>query len=157
MSSIGGWLRPRLPRNMLVNDICCVVANRFASWSVASETKDVQLSDQVERLRASAMNSQVLAAKLHSEMRAAAERLNDRVDYFAKQASDEYQATSRQLMIVAATGIVERVRLVEPAGLASSSLCCTERRKSTATEALVSVLLITGEKICAALRAGQPC
>jgi len=31
-------------------------------------------------------------------------------------------------MIVAATGIVERVRLVEPAGLASSSLCCTERR-----------------------------
>jgi methyl-accepting chemotaxis protein len=65
---------------MLVNDICCVVANRFASWSVASETKDVQLSDQVERLRASAMNSQVLAAKLRSEMRAAAERLNDRVD-----------------------------------------------------------------------------
>jgi hypothetical protein len=73
-------------------------------------------------------------------MRAAAERLNDRVDYFAKQASDEYQA------IVAATGIVERVRLVEPAGRASSSLCCTERRKSTATEALVSVLLITGRK-----------
>jgi hypothetical protein len=105
MSSIGGWLRPRLPRNMLVNDICCVVANRFASWSVASETKDVQLSDQVERLRASATNSQVLAAKLRSEMRAAAERLNDRVDYFAKQASDEYQATSRQLALLSAFGL----------------------------------------------------
>src|SRR5438477_8287990 len=42
--------------------------------------------------------------------------------------------------------LVERVRLVEPAGLASSSLCCTARRKSTATEALLSVLLITGRK-----------
>jgi methyl-accepting chemotaxis protein len=51
------------------------------------------------------MNSQVLAAKLRSEMRAAAERLNDRVDYFAKQASDEYQATSRQLALLSAFGL----------------------------------------------------
>src|SRR5674476_1692651 len=36
MSSIGGWLRPRLPRNILVNDICWVVANRFASRSVSA-------------------------------------------------------------------------------------------------------------------------
>src|SRR2546423_9668162 len=52
--------------------------------------------------------------------------------------------------------LVERVRLVEPVGLASSSLCCTAGRKSTATEARLSVLLITGEKLCAALRVGQP-
>jgi methyl-accepting chemotaxis protein len=73
---------------------------------LASETKDVQLTDQVERLRASAMNSQTVATKLRAEMRAAAEQLNDRVDHYAKQASDEYQATSRQLMVIAALGII---------------------------------------------------
>jgi hypothetical protein len=52
--------------------------------------------------------------------------------------------------------LVERFRLVQPAGLPSSSLCCTTRRKSTATEALLSVLLITGEKICTALGVGTP-
>jgi methyl-accepting chemotaxis protein len=73
---------------------------------LASETKDVQLSDQVERLRASAMSSQIVATKLRSEMRTVAEQLGGRVDHFAKLASDEYQATSRQLMIIAATGII---------------------------------------------------
>jgi hypothetical protein len=33
---VGGWLRPRLLRNILVNDICCVVADRFASRSVSA-------------------------------------------------------------------------------------------------------------------------
>jgi methyl-accepting chemotaxis protein len=73
---------------------------------LASETKDVQLSDQVERLRASAMSSQIVATKLRSEMRTVAEQLGSRVDHFAKLASDEYQATSRQLMIIAAAGII---------------------------------------------------
>jgi methyl-accepting chemotaxis protein len=73
---------------------------------LASDTKDVQLTDQVERLRASAINSQIVATRLRAEMRAAAEQLNDRVDHFAKQASDEYQATSTQLMVVAAVGII---------------------------------------------------
>jgi len=73
---------------------------------LASETKDVQLSDQVERLRASAMSSQIVATKLRSEMRAVAEQLGGRVDHFAKLASDEYQATSRHLMIIAAAGII---------------------------------------------------
>jgi methyl-accepting chemotaxis protein len=73
---------------------------------LAGETKDVQLAEHTERLRASAMQSQTVAAKLRVEMRAAAEQLNDRVDYFVKQASDEYHTTSRLLMIVAATGII---------------------------------------------------
>jgi hypothetical protein len=34
--------------------------------------------------------------------------------------------------------------------------CAAPGRKSTATEALLSACLITGEKICAALRVGQP-
>jgi len=73
---------------------------------LAGEAKDVQLSDQMERLRASTMNSQVSAGKLRTEMRAAAEQLDGRVDEFAKEAAEEYQATSRQLMVVAAVGII---------------------------------------------------
>ncbi len=73
---------------------------------LANEAKDVQLTEQIERLRASAMTSQAVATKLRAEMRAAAEELNNRVNYFAKQAADEYQATSRQLMIVSAVGIL---------------------------------------------------
>ena len=72
---------------------------------IASETKDVQLTEQIERLRAAAIQSQVIAQKLRSEMRAAAEQLNRRVDEFAQQAVEEYHSTSRQLMIIAAFGI----------------------------------------------------
>jgi methyl-accepting chemotaxis protein len=72
---------------------------------IASETKDVQLTEQIERLRAAAIQSQVIAQKLRSEMRAAAEQLNRRVDEFAQQAIEEYHSTSRQLMIIAAFGI----------------------------------------------------
>jgi methyl-accepting chemotaxis protein len=73
---------------------------------LADETRDVQLSEQVELLRTSAMSSQVAAVKLRAEIRAAAEQLNNRVNEFAKQASEEYLATSNQLMIVAAIGII---------------------------------------------------
>jgi methyl-accepting chemotaxis protein len=73
---------------------------------LADETKDVQLSDQVERLRASAAKSQIAAGKLRADMRAVVEQLNARVNDFAKQASDEYLGTSRQLMAVAAAGII---------------------------------------------------
>ena len=73
---------------------------------LAGEAKDVQLSGEVERLRASAMNSQVAAEKLRAEMGAASEQLDRRVDEFAKEASDGYQTTSRQVIIVAAVGII---------------------------------------------------
>jgi methyl-accepting chemotaxis protein len=73
---------------------------------VAGETKDDQLPDQVERLRVSAMSSKAVATKLRVEMIAIAEQLDGRVDHFARRASDEYLATSRQLMVVAVAGIV---------------------------------------------------
>jgi methyl-accepting chemotaxis protein len=73
---------------------------------LADETKDVQLTEQVERLRASAMKSQAIAVKLRAEMRTAAEQLNSRVDQFVKNASNEYQTTSTQLVIVATVGIL---------------------------------------------------
>ncbi len=73
---------------------------------LAGEAKDVQLSGEVERLRASAMNSQVAAEKLRAEMGAASEQFDRRVDELAKEASDGYQTTSRQVIIVAAVGII---------------------------------------------------
>jgi methyl-accepting chemotaxis protein len=73
---------------------------------LADDAKDVQLADHVERLRASAMNSQAAAVKLRTAMRTVGDQLDDRVNQFAKRASDEYLATSRQLMIVAAAGII---------------------------------------------------
>jgi methyl-accepting chemotaxis protein len=39
------------------------------------------------------MNSQVAAVKLRTEIRAAAQQLDDRVNEFARHASEEYLAT----------------------------------------------------------------
>ncbi len=72
---------------------------------LADATRDVQLTEEVERLRVSAMNSQGTAIKLRTQLRAAAQQLNVRVDEFSKQASEQYHATSRLLVIVAAAGI----------------------------------------------------
>jgi methyl-accepting chemotaxis protein len=73
---------------------------------LADETKDVQLHEQIERLRVSAMSSQTVAGKLRGDMRTVVKLLDDRVNKFAAQASEEYQKTSRELMIVATVGIL---------------------------------------------------
>ena len=73
---------------------------------LADETKDVQLTEQIERLRASAMKSQVVAVKLRADMRAAAEQLDSRVDQYATSASEEYRSTSTRLIVVAVVGII---------------------------------------------------
>jgi methyl-accepting chemotaxis protein len=73
---------------------------------LADETKDVQLHEQIERLRVSAMSSQTVAGKLRGDMRTVVKLLDDRVNEFAAQASEEYQKTSRELMIVATVGIL---------------------------------------------------
>jgi methyl-accepting chemotaxis protein len=73
---------------------------------LANEAKEVQLSEQVEKLRVSAMNSRALAEKLRAELRAVAEQLDERVNYFAKTATDEYESTSRSLMVVAVAGVL---------------------------------------------------
>jgi methyl-accepting chemotaxis protein len=73
---------------------------------LADATKDVQLTEQVEQLRASAMKSQAAAVKLRAQMRAAAEQLDGRVNQYAKNASDEYHTTSTRLVVVAVVGII---------------------------------------------------
>jgi methyl-accepting chemotaxis protein len=73
---------------------------------LADEASGVELAEQVDRLRASAVNSQISANQLRAHMRAVVELLDDRVNAFARHASEEYRATSRQLTIVAAIGIL---------------------------------------------------
>jgi methyl-accepting chemotaxis protein len=73
---------------------------------LADETKDVQLHEQIERLRVSAMSSQTMAGKLRADMRTVVKLLDDRVNEFAAHASEEYQKTSRLLTIVAGIGIL---------------------------------------------------
>jgi methyl-accepting chemotaxis protein len=73
---------------------------------LADEANGVELAEQVERLRASAVNSQVSANQLRAHMRTVVESLDDRVNAFARHASEEYRTTSRQLAIVAAVGIL---------------------------------------------------
>jgi methyl-accepting chemotaxis protein len=74
--------------------------------SLADSTTNVQMSDATLQLRDSAMKSRAAAEKLQGTVRAVADRLIDRVEYFTKEAADEYETTSRLLMILAAVGIV---------------------------------------------------
>jgi methyl-accepting chemotaxis protein len=73
---------------------------------LADEAKGIELAEQVEKLRASAMKSQVSAGQLRTDMRTVVGLLDDRVNQFAAHASEEYRKTSRQLMLVAAGGIL---------------------------------------------------
>jgi methyl-accepting chemotaxis protein len=72
---------------------------------LADDAKDTKLNEQTERMRDAAMRGRADAEKLQASIRAVAERLTDRVEAFAKAASDEYETTSRLLLIVAAIGI----------------------------------------------------
>ena len=73
---------------------------------VVSAAKDVQLSEQAERMRDVAMKSRASAEKLQAKMKDVADRLTTRVDNLAKAAEDQYQQTSRMLVTMAALGIV---------------------------------------------------
>jgi methyl-accepting chemotaxis protein len=90
------------------------VREAWAAYQKSMETtlrlvdgvKDTQLSDVTEKLRDAAMHGRADAEKLQTSIRAVSDRLTDRVEAFAKAAADEYETTSRLLMIVAAVGIV---------------------------------------------------
>jgi methyl-accepting chemotaxis protein len=72
---------------------------------LADASKDVPLSEQTLKLRDAAMKSRALAEKLRSDMGAVSDRLEDRVEHFANAATQEYEKTSRLLIIVAGVGI----------------------------------------------------
>ena len=73
---------------------------------LVEEIKDTQSTEQTERMRDAAMQGLAVAEKLQDKIRAVSNRLIDRVEGFAKVAADEYEATSRLLMIVAGIGIL---------------------------------------------------
>ena len=73
---------------------------------LVEEMKDAQSTEQAERMRDAAMQGLANAEKLQDKIRAVSNRLIDRVEGFAKVAADEYEATSRLLMIVAGIGIL---------------------------------------------------
>jgi methyl-accepting chemotaxis protein len=52
------------------------------------------------------MKSRASAEKLQGNVRALADRLIERVEYFTREAAQEYESTSRMLIIVAAVGII---------------------------------------------------
>ena len=72
---------------------------------LADGVKDIQLSEQTERLRDAAMKSRAAAENVRAKVGAVADRLNARVENFAKAATEEYESVSRLLMIVAGIGI----------------------------------------------------
>jgi methyl-accepting chemotaxis protein len=76
------------------------------TFRLAASMKDTQLSNQVEQLRDAAMTSRAAAEELQGKIRAIADRLDERVQEFAKSAADEYSATSRLMIIVSGVGIV---------------------------------------------------
>jgi methyl-accepting chemotaxis protein len=67
---------------------------------------DAQFSEQAENLRASAMKSQAAADNLRGMIRNVFEQLNARVDHSAKAATEEYETTSRWLIIAALASVL---------------------------------------------------
>jgi methyl-accepting chemotaxis protein len=73
---------------------------------LADAAKDVQLSEQTERMRSAAMMSRAAADRLQTSVRAISEQLDHDVEQLAKAADEEYETTARQLTMGAAGGIV---------------------------------------------------
>ncbi|XUM20148.1 methyl-accepting chemotaxis protein [Bradyrhizobium oligotrophicum S58] len=76
------------------------------TFRVIGAGKDVQLTEQTERMRDAAMKSRTAAEKLQLKMRQVADRLDARVESLALDAEHQYEQTSRMLIIVAVVGIV---------------------------------------------------
>jgi methyl-accepting chemotaxis protein len=74
--------------------------------SLAENAKNTQLSEEAAQLRDSAMKSRAASEKLQGTVRAVADRLIESVELSAKGVTEEYEATSRLLIIVAAFGII---------------------------------------------------
>ncbi|TPQ34486.1 methyl-accepting chemotaxis protein [Bradyrhizobium guangdongense] len=68
--------------------------------------KSSKLSDSADRLRDTAMKSRAAAENLQAKIRAIADRLNMRVEEKSKETRDQYESTSRVLVLLAAFGVV---------------------------------------------------
>jgi methyl-accepting chemotaxis protein len=73
---------------------------------LVDDVKDVEVSEQAQRLREATKASRLAAAKLNASIREVSDRLNEHVEELSKAAAEEYEATSRLMMTVSAVGIV---------------------------------------------------
>jgi methyl-accepting chemotaxis protein len=72
---------------------------------IADEVKDPHLGAEATKLRDAAMTSRAAAEKLRLTVRGVADRLNERVAHFADAATEEYESTSRLLIIFSIVGV----------------------------------------------------
>jgi methyl-accepting chemotaxis protein len=77
-----------------------------ATLAAVDAEKSSKLAESAERLREKAMKSRAAAEELQSKVRAVADRLNARVEERSKAAREEYESTSRLMLILASVGIV---------------------------------------------------
>ncbi|MGY4291547.1 methyl-accepting chemotaxis protein [Bradyrhizobium sp. LM2.7] len=68
--------------------------------------KSSKLSDSADKLRDAAMRSRGAAETLQAKIRAVADRLNSRVEEKSREAREQYESTSRLLILLAAMGVV---------------------------------------------------
>jgi methyl-accepting chemotaxis protein len=71
---------------------------------IADEVKDTQLGADAARLRDAAMKSRAAAEKVRATIKSVADLLNDRVVNLAAAGKEEYETTSRLLMILVGVG-----------------------------------------------------
>ncbi|MGJ4953632.1 methyl-accepting chemotaxis protein [Bradyrhizobium sp. HKCCYLS20291] len=76
------------------------------TFRVIAAAKDVQLSEQTERMRDVAMKSRANAERLQAKIKDIADRLNHRVEGLAQESEEQYEKTSRMMIIIAVAGIV---------------------------------------------------
>ena len=68
--------------------------------------KSAKLSDSADKLRDTAMKSRAAAENLQGKIRELADRLNTRVEEKSKEAREQYESTSRFLIILAGLGVI---------------------------------------------------
>jgi len=68
--------------------------------------KSAKLSDSADKLRDIAMKSRTAAENLQGKIRELADRLNTRVEEKSKEAREQYESTSRFLIILAGLGVI---------------------------------------------------
>jgi methyl-accepting chemotaxis protein len=77
-----------------------------ATLAAIDAERSAKLSDSADKLRDTALKSRTAAENLQGKIRELADRLNARVEEKSKEAREQYESTSRLLIILAAIGVV---------------------------------------------------
>ncbi|MBV8701841.1 methyl-accepting chemotaxis protein [Bradyrhizobium sp.] len=81
-------------------------AQMGATLAAIDAEKSSKLTESAEKLREIVMKSRAAAENLQATIRAVADRLDARVEEKSKEAREQYEATSRLLLIVAISGVI---------------------------------------------------